>query len=299
MQTQQVNFEKIAEGLYLLRLPFSGIWAGVYLHVGREVALIDSGPDAQGVDTYILPALRRLGLAPRDITLLLNTHTHGDHVGGHFRLKELCPHARVACTERGARKLRDPLHYNIAIRQRFPQDSPPPSYGLRGVETDELLSDGQCVDGLRLICTSGHDDDCVCFLHEGSGTLLTGDSVQQNGTDTQGMALYMYLDDYERSLRRLAQLGAEKIVCGHPFNPMGAVAEGSAACREYLESCLALTRRYDAFIRTFFEKSDDMRACAAALIGELGGVLPKHLFLALYTVSEHLKRMKTQKEYEK
>ena len=91
MQTQQVNFEKIAEGLYLLRLPFSGIWAGVYLHVGREVALIDSGPDAQGVDTYILPALRRLGLAPRDITLLLNTHTHGDHVGGHFRLKELCP----------------------------------------------------------------------------------------------------------------------------------------------------------------------------------------------------------------
>lgn len=286
-----MRFYEIAKNLYLLEVPFCGIWTGVYLHIGKTLTLIDSGPDAERVDRCILPALSELGFSIGDIGLLLNTHTHGDHIGGHFRLKELNPKLQIVSTESGAEKLRDPLAYNIRIRQKFPQDSPAPSYGLKGVSTDFTVKDGEMIDGLKLIKTSGHDDDCVCFYDPESKTLLTGDSLQQNGTDTQGMALYMYLDDYVGSLKKLQTLELKKIVCGHPFNPLGAIAEGENACRKYLMECLALVGEYDEFIRVFYSQRQDMHACARALIRKLNSREPEHLFLALYTVSEHLKHL--------
>ena len=286
-----MQFRKITNNLYLLEVPFCGIWTGVCLHIGKKITLIDSGPDSERVDACILPALSALGIGIGDVGLLLNTHTHGDHIGGHFRLKELNPDLQVVSTALGAEKLRDPLRYNIEIRQKFPQDSPAPSYGLKGVETDLILKDGESIDGLMLIETSGHDNDSVCFFETESGTLVTGDSLQQNGTDTQGMALYMYLDDYVNSIRKLQTLDLKKIVCGHPFNPLGAIADGESACREYLKECLALVGKYDDFIRSFYSRRQEIHACARALIRTLHGKEPEHLFLALYTVSEHLKHI--------
>ena len=283
-------FEPIAEDLYLLKIPFNGIWTGVYLARGEENLLIDSGLNEEGIARYLLPALRGMRLKLSDIDVLLNTHTHGDHIGGHAALKVLHPDIRVLTAEKCVRKLRDPLRYNMEIRRVFPQDSPPPSRHLKGVEADGVLADGASIGRLRLIETPGHDDDCCCFFDEQTGTLLTGDSLQQNGTDMQGMALYMDVDAYEHSIRKLRQLPVRRIVCGHPFNPLGAFAEGEA-CRAYLDRCLALTQEYEARIGVLTEKGLSMREVATELIRELNGLVPEKLFLALYTVREHQRRL--------
>ena len=83
------RFEKVCPGIFLLKVPFSGLWTGVVLVAGEVNCLIDSAATADDVDAYILPALEKQGLALSDIDWLLNTHSHGDHIGGHARLMEL------------------------------------------------------------------------------------------------------------------------------------------------------------------------------------------------------------------
>lgn len=284
-----VKFEKMAEGISLLKIPFEGIWVGIYLVEGGERMLIDSGLNAEGIDTYLIPALNERGLKAEDISVLLSTHTHGDHVGGHHRFKELNPNVRVVATKKQSEKLVDPLKYNVLIRQVFPEDSPPPSAHLKGVSVDEILEEGGRIDRLTVLETAGHDSDSVCFYDEKTRTLLTGDSLQQDGTNTQGCGLYMDLAAYRASLRKLMALDIEKIVCGHPFNPLGAIAEGKAQCREYLNFCLELTDLYDDIIKDLRTNGKEPREIATQLIRAREGIVPKHLFLALYTVTQHLK----------
>lgn len=105
------SFEKIAEGIYILKIPFGPVWTGVVLVRGDVTCLIDSGATAQDVDAYILPALKQMDLDLHDIDWLGNTHCHGDHIGGHRRLWELGK-VPVAAFALAAPKVSDPVHQN-------------------------------------------------------------------------------------------------------------------------------------------------------------------------------------------
>ena len=281
-----VSFEEKADDLYLLKIPFAGIWTGVYLIKRDRNILIDSGFDADGVDSVILPALRELDLDIKDIDLLLCTHTHGDHIGGHARLKQMGI-AEIGVYSAGVDKIRNPLKYNKLIRSVFPEYSPPSPAVLDGVEPDLVFEDGAEISGLRLIAAPGHDSDCVCFLDTGSGTLLTGDSVQGNGTITQGCALYMSLPDYESTLNKLQNLAVEQVITGHPFLPWN---EECIKKQKAFTDCLELLKKYDAFLSE--NAGMPLPELSAGLIRHLKGKVPEKLFLAMYTVREHLKKGK-------
>ena len=286
------KFEKVVDGVKILKTPFADTWSGVVLIEGAEPALIDSGATSATVDECIVPALAAEGLSPRDIKWLLNTHAHGDHVGGHLRFSELSG-AKVATYEKSLDKLRDPLKYNILIRAAFPENSPPPSAGLKGVEPDVVLKDGDVVAGrLRLVPAAGHDTDCVCWFDEKTSTLITGDSMQANGTAMQGVGFYQDLPAYRASIERLLAISAENLVAMHDFLPCGSVAIGKKAVERYLKTCQNLTDTYDILLAEFKRRGvESMPELASELIRHLGGVEPAYLFLPLYTVREHLKSM--------
>lgn len=287
-----MGFTQIEKDIYLLRLPFGGTTTGVILLCGTQNILIDAGGSAALVDEEILPALAERGLTPADISVLTCTHTHGDHIGGFARLREAGVR-KIAVYARSADKVRDPLHYNIEIRKAFPESSPPPSAGLVGTNVDEILSDGDLVGGrLRLVATPGHDDDAVCFFDEVTKTLICGDSVQHNGTLVQGCGAYMSLPDYRASMQRLLALDAVTVILGHPFLPHGDVVRGREQVRAFFAEALDLTRRYGDFVRKMRQAGvSDIAEIAKALVDDVGGVQPKHLFLPMYTVREHLKEI--------
>ena len=83
------GFIPVTDGVYLLREPFGGTTTGIILLRSAENILIDAGGSAALVDSVLVPALAALGLAPRDIDVLTCTHTHGDHIGGFARMREL------------------------------------------------------------------------------------------------------------------------------------------------------------------------------------------------------------------
>ena len=283
-------FEEIVEGIKLLKTPFCGSWSGVVLIEGEKNILIDSGASTEIVDEVLVPALQKEGLSPNNIDILLNSHTHGDHIGGHYRFKEISS-AEIVAFESSLDKMRDPLKYNKLIRAPFPEYSPPPSSSLKGVEPDSLVKEGDLVAGrLRLIHTPGHDDDCVCWYDEKTKTLITGDSLQANGTELQGVGFYQDLCGYRNAIKKLLQLDVENLISGHYYIPCGAVAIGKEKARWYLETCLTLTKTYDILISEFKKQGIvELPDLARDLIKHVGGQMPAFLFLPLFTVREHLK----------
>ena len=287
-----VSFEEIRQGLYLLKVPFSGLWTGVVLVTGEENCLIDRGAVSEDVDGCILPALAELGLGLSDIRWLLNTHSHGDHIGGHARLRELAP-VPVAAHISSAPKVENPVPYAIKTRTQFPEYSPAPQCYLKGVPVDRVLEDGEVIAGrLQVIHTPGHDDDCVCWYDLATKTLITGDSLQGNGTPAQGIGFYKSLEQYLASLEKLRKLGAENILCGHEYDGIGWNVEGADGTESCLETCRLCTEEYHAFIlERQLRGETDPAAIAEKLILERGCGMPSKLFMALYTVTQHLKKM--------
>lgn len=282
------TFQKVAKDVYLLKVPFGPVWTGVILARGDKNILIDSSATGQDVDAYVIPALEKLGMGINDIDYLVCTHTHGDHMGGHARLREL-GRFQVAAYEGSAPKIEDPVPYAIATRTKFPGHSPAPQSSLQGVKVDLVLQDGEILaDRLQLIHTPGHDDDCVCWLDLPTGTLITGDSLQANGTICQGVGFYKSLPDYLYTLKKLANLPIKNILCGHDYEGIGYRIAGKDAVSKALAYCKERVEVYDAFIRQRKHLPADL--IATVLIQELGCGMPEHLFMALYTVTQHLQQ---------
>ncbi|MBE0557178.1 MAG: MBL fold metallo-hydrolase, partial [Proteobacteria bacterium] len=77
----------LGEGRFAERFVYS------YLIVGKTICLVDTGVAA--TVPLILETLKELGRSPREISLILLTHAHPDHIGGCAPIKKLAP-AQIA-----------------------------------------------------------------------------------------------------------------------------------------------------------------------------------------------------------
>lgn len=289
-------FRRVAGDVHLLEVPFTGVWTGVTLVLGDAPVLVDSGGTAETVDSTIVPALAALGMALDDIGCVVATHIHGDHVGGIARMRELAPGIEVAVLRESDARMRDPLAYSRQIRAAFPEHSPAPPPVLDGVAPDRLLDDGDMVGTLLTLHTPGHDTDSCCFFETRSGTLITGDSLQLNGTISQGCALLFDPARYRDSLERLMALPVQNIVCGHPYLPLGETALGEQAARAFLAACLGCYEHDRGLVEGMAAAGvDDVHRIARALVASVGGVEPPHMFLPMHTVSAYLSAARDRK----
>ena len=287
-----LHFEELYPDIYLLKVPFSGLWTGVMLIKGEENCLIDSGAKDTDVDQHILPALAELGLDLHSIKWLLNTHSHGDHIGGHARIANLA-NLSVAAHVSSAPKVADPVPYAIETRTKFPEHSPAPQCYLQGVPVERVLEDGEVIAGrLQVIHTPGHDNDCVCWYDIPTKTLITGDSLQGNGTPAQGVGFYKNLEEYLASLQKFQQMPIENIICGHEYDEIGWNISGTEAVSKALQCCRnAVARYHDFILRQYQAGMSDPVELALELIRTHGCAMPEKLFLALYTVTQHLEKI--------
>lgn len=286
------EFRLIVDDIYILETPSGGVWSGIVLINGEEKLLVDSGDCAGNIDSLLCPALQKMGYSLEDIAWLCNTHCHGDHVGGHHRILELA-NVKVAAYVESCPKIKDPLKYAKLIRATYPEFSPPASASLKGVEPDLILQEGDVIGGrLQVIATPGHDTDCISFYDIKTKTLITGDSLQGNGTATQGTALYMDLDVYRNTLEKLMGMDVENIISGHPYLVSGDKAIGKEATAAYLKSCQDVTDIYEAYIKSQVQAGcTDRVTLAKGLIKHMNNKEPAFLFLPLYTVDAHLRKM--------
>lgn len=216
-------FIRINDRLSYLRMPFwgGGYYVTVALIKGKtreETLLIDSGESGAYIDSHLLPALKKEGMSLEDIGLLLCTHNHEDHAGGHQRIRELF-RGSIAAME----------------IQALPQC---------GVAPDLLLHDGDCLPGgIRLIHTPGHCAGAACYLLEKENILITGDSFQAQGTAGCALALVQDLAAYRQSVEKIQRLAPDFILAGHAFDPFDFEISGKEQAQAFLAECLALLER--------------------------------------------------------
>ena len=285
------EFEEVLPDTYLLKVPFGPVWTGIILIKGEKNILIDSSHLEP--ESYLIPALEKLDIKLSDIDWLLNTHVHGDHIGGHHSLVTKYG-LKTATLDSAADALRDPVKVAIRVRTRFPKNSPAPQSYLKGVEPDKVLAEEELLEGrFYALATPGHDDDCLTWVDAKTGTAFTGDSIQANGTPCQGVGFYRDKNAYQDSLQKLSETKLENIVCGHEYDGIGSVIKGADEVSAVLEYCKDRVKLYDSKVKEYVDSGmfveDEPVAMALKLIGEVGCGMPDQLFLALHTVSEHLK----------
>lgn len=284
------EFEKVAEGIYFLKTPFEPVYSAVVFVDGDEKLLIDSGASGQVVQECIIPALEKLGVGTDDISWLLNTHCHGDHIGGHKKFSELG--VKIAAFDKAADRLSDPVGNAVRIRTKFPKHSPPPQTFLQAVCADRIIAENELVGGrIMPIYTPGHDSDCVCFYDVKTKSAICGDSLQGNGTICQGVGFYMSLDDYEYTLDKLESMDIENLFLGHDYDGLGDIIYGRENVKKCLKKCREYVNEYDRFIISEMKAGKtDAAEIAESLIKNMGVGMPEKLFMAIYTATNHMER---------
>lgn len=288
------EFEEVLPGTFLLKVPFGPVWTGIILVKGEKNILIDSSH--REPEAWLIPALEAIGMKIGDIDWLLNTHVHGDHIGGHYSLVHKYG-LKTATLKSSADALRDPVSVAVRVRTRFPKNSPAPQTYLKGVDPDKVLEEGELLEGrFYALATPGHDDDCLTWVDSRTGTAFTGDSLQANGTPTQGIGFYRDLDAYKHTLEKLSGANLRNIVCAHDYDGIGSVVKGEEAVAAALAYSAGRVELYERKIREYIAAGvpveDEPVSLALKLIGEVGCGMPEQLFLALHTISEHLKALK-------
>jgi glyoxylase-like metal-dependent hydrolase (beta-lactamase superfamily II) len=169
---------EVADGVHQLT-----VQAGVNVIVLRDedgITLIDTGLDRPGLTAR----LARLGIAPSEVTRILLTHAHPDHVGGVARLRRAGSTAPVAVgvddleVVRGTIAPPEPELLGARLLSRLPA---PGAWGRPAVVPDATaLEDGQQLDiagGLRVVATPGHTAGHVAFHLTARDVVVGGDVI--------------------------------------------------------------------------------------------------------------------------
>lgn len=128
-------------------------------------------------------AIRRAGLAPTDIDLVIVTHAHLDHAAGAGHALERCPNAQLLAHPKAARHLIDPTRLITSARAVYGADSfarlygevlPVPANRVRAMQDEEEFR-WQHVT-LRFLHTLGHASHHACVHVPEEKLIFTGDA---------------------------------------------------------------------------------------------------------------------------
>lgn len=172
---------QIGEGIWRLRLLGDFVNGYAIAEEDGSVTLIDTGLSRSG--PAVARGLAAIGAAPQQVTRILVSHVHPDHVGALAEVQErtgasVSVHADDArYLETGTTPPTDPTVLLGRIMKRFSREG---AQEFVPVHPDHRLADDEVLDvggGLRVLHTPGHSPGHVSFVHERSGTLITGDAL--------------------------------------------------------------------------------------------------------------------------
>ena len=184
-----------------------------YLILGDKQALLfDTGMGISDVKK-VTAELTKLPI------IVLNSHTHDDHVGGTWQFATVYG-MDTAFTRANAKGSREDAQAEIAPDQicgELPQNFDAKSYATKPWRISRFLHDGDKLDlgnrTIEVLATPGHTPDAICLLDRANGLLFTGDTYYP-------APIWLFrpetdLDAYVASVKRMAALAPQlKLVLG-------------------------------------------------------------------------------------
>jgi len=195
---------RIVPGVFAIYEPHQAEETIAYLILGtRKALLFDTG---MGISD-IRKVVNELTKLP---TIVLNSHTHDDHVGGNWQFETVYG-MDTEFTRANARGSRADAQAEIApgmICGQLPKGFDARAYETKPWKITRLLHDGETIDlggrSLEVLSTPGHTPDGITLLDRANGLLFTGDTYYP-------APIWLYrpetnLDAYVSSVKRLAGL---------------------------------------------------------------------------------------------
>lgn len=195
---------QITKYVHAIKIPFqlktdNGIldrFVYSYLITGDTLVLIDSG--VKGSEEIIFDYMDEIGLDPEDLTLLILTHSHPDHIGSASSIKRQT-YCEVAAHSGEKEWIED---IDLQFKER-----PVPNFHslVEGpLEVDIVLEDGDEfeLDGklnLKIMHTPGHSKGSISIFIREEKILVCGDAVPLKGD----LPIY---EDYQASLESINKL---------------------------------------------------------------------------------------------
>ena len=212
----------------LQRVPVTDAWFEVY-EVSPSVFAIYEPHQSEETISYLIAGEKRallfdtgmgIGNLKKLTTQLtslpivvLNSHTHNDHVGNNWRFSIIYS-MDTDFTRQNAKGSREDAQAEIApseICGKLPVEFDPRTYATRPWKIAKYIHDGEEIDlggrSLQVIATPGHTPDAICLFDKANGLLYTGDTYYP-GT------IWLYrpetdLQAYADSVHRLAALAPQ------------------------------------------------------------------------------------------
>lgn len=153
----------------VVSMPFAENTYVVWLPERTDALVIDPGLEPH----LILDLLKDEQLT---VAAILNTHGHGDHIGGNEALKDAFPQAPLVIGINEAPLLSDP-DANMSAPFGLPITSPP---------ADRLVREGETIAAaginLEVLDVPGHSPGHVAYVYRGSPNLVFGGDVLFRGS---------------------------------------------------------------------------------------------------------------------
>jgi glyoxylase-like metal-dependent hydrolase (beta-lactamase superfamily II) len=198
---------KASSGVFAIYEPHQSEEAISYLILGEKRALLfDTGMGISNIKR-VTEELTKLPV------VVLNSHTHDDHVGGNWQF-DFVYGMDTDFTRANAKGSRTDAQAEIApgeICGQLPKNFDAAAYSTKPWKISEFLHDGAKIDlggrMLEVISTPGHTPDAISILDRANRLLFTGDTYYP-------AAIWLYrpetdLAAYRRSIQRLATLAPQ------------------------------------------------------------------------------------------
>jgi len=211
---------RVFDNLYALGRTSTVIWA---IKTPAGIILIDAGYPDQ-VESVLLPGLRKVGLDPNDVKLVLLAHGHADHFGGAAYFQQ-----------RGARIALSAADWDL-IESPPPAPGPPPgpatapspaaAAALPPPKRDLVVVEGQAlgIGGVKITPVSipGHTPGSLGFVfkvedsgHAHTAALFGGSILLSSRIPDAALAQYVRSVEHFATITR--QLGVDVEIQNHPL----------------------------------------------------------------------------------
>jgi glyoxylase-like metal-dependent hydrolase (beta-lactamase superfamily II) len=211
---------KVAPNTFAIYEPHQSEEVISYLIVGEKQALLfDTGMGISDIKKLTAELPHPLIQVIKAPILVLNSHTHDDHVGGNWQFDTVLG-MDTDFTRTNAKGSREDAQAEIApgeICPDLPKNFDAKSYATKPWKISQYVHDGEKIElgnrTLEIIATPGHTPDAISLLDRANGLLFTGDTYYP-------ATIWLYrpetdFDAYAASIQRLAALAPQiKIVLG-------------------------------------------------------------------------------------